>query len=70
VRDLFYSQALAKLERSHRIDLEDVRAMLERRLIEPEPLRELFAEIEPELYRYPAVDARAFKAALERFLSE
>ncbi len=65
----FYSQALAKIERSHRLDLEDVRMMTERGLVEAGKLRELFGKIEPELFRYPAVDAKAFRASLERFLS-
>lgn len=55
-----YSQALAKLERGHAQDLDDVRAMLERRLIETELLGSHFAEIEPVLYRFPAIDAAAF----------
>lgn len=55
-----YSQALAKLERAHRQDLEDVRAMVERGLVEPERLRAYFDEIEPELYRFPAIDPRSF----------
>ncbi len=62
-----YSQALAKLEREHAHDLEDVVAMQRRGLIEPVRLRELFDEIEPELYRFPAVDPRRFRAAVERF---
>jgi hypothetical protein len=34
----------------------------------PVPERELFAAIEPELYRFPAVDAAAFRVKLERAL--
>ena len=48
-----YSQALSKLERGHVHDLEDVEAMLRLGLVDPSRLRELFAEIEPELYRFP-----------------
>ncbi|MBI3553997.1 MAG: hypothetical protein HY077_15990 [Elusimicrobia bacterium] len=66
----FYAQALAKIERGHRVDLEDAAAMLEGGLIEPGRLREFFGRIEPELYRYPAVDAKAFRAALDEFLSD
>jgi hypothetical protein len=57
-----YSQALAKLERAHRQDLEDVAAMLERGLVEPARALALYEEIEPELYRYPAVDPASFRA--------
>lgn len=34
-------------------------------LIEPKRLRELFAEIEPELYRFPATDPPTFSAAVD-----
>ena len=60
-----YSQALAKLERGHTRDLADVEAMLERGLVERERLLAAYEEIEPELYRFPAIDARAFRAAVE-----
>ncbi len=60
----FYSQALSKLERRHARDLADVGQMHARGLTEPARLRELFAAIEPQLYRYPAIDPRAFRAAV------
>jgi hypothetical protein len=60
-----YSQALSKLERSHVQDLEDVRAMLGLRLIEPGRLKAFFDEIEPELYRFPAIDPPSFRRRLE-----
>jgi len=60
-----YSQTLSKLERGHDRDLEDVAAMMRLGLVEPERLRELFAEIEPELYRFPAIDPTRFRAAVE-----
>ncbi|HET6684707.1 MAG TPA: DUF6036 family nucleotidyltransferase [Gaiella sp.] len=60
-----YAQALSKLERGHDRDLLDVDAMRSRGLIEPERLRELFAEIEPELYRYPAIDPPSFRRRVE-----
>jgi len=60
-----YSQALAKLERGHAQDLEDVRTMLAQGLVEPQQLQSAFAEIEPELYRFPAVDPAAFRSSLE-----
>ncbi len=55
-----YSQALAKLERGHAQDLADVRAMLERGLVDPERLEAAYEEIEPQLYRFPAVDPAEF----------
>jgi hypothetical protein len=61
-----YSQALAKVERGFAQDLEDVAAMLERGLVDAERACVLFGEIEPELHRYPAIDGRAFRRAVER----
>jgi hypothetical protein len=66
----FYSQALAKIERGHAQDRLDVESMLRARLIEPARLRELFEDILPELYRYPAVDPESFQRALEEALRE
>lgn len=63
-----YAQALAKLERSHQQDLEDVRQMLRRNLIQPEPLAGYYDDIEPQLHRYPAVDPPAFRRAVTEFL--
>ncbi len=65
-----YSQVLAKIERGHTQDLADARSMLEEKLVEPSRLLGLFNEIEPRLFRYPAVDPRAFRRALEDFLDE
>jgi hypothetical protein len=60
-----YSQALSKLERAHDRDLEDVRAMLDRGLIEAARLAELFEEIALALYRFPAIDPAAFRRRVE-----
>lgn len=65
----FYAQALAKIERGHARDRQDVREMLARGLVEPERLRELFAQIEPQLYRYPALDPPSFRRAVEEALA-
>lgn len=64
----FYAQALSKIERGHAQDLADVREMMRRGHVEKARLRELFEAIEPSLYRYPAVDARSFRRALESAL--
>jgi hypothetical protein len=61
----FYAQALSKIERGHRQDRADVREMLARGLVQPARLRELFADVEPMLYRYPALNTATFKAAVE-----
>ena len=66
----FVAQALSKIERGHVRDLADVRAMLARGLVTREALREQFSEIEPSLYRYPAIDPASFKLALEGALQD
>lgn len=60
----FYSQALAKVERGHRQDIEDVRAMVERGLVEPWRALDYFQMIEPQLYRFPAIDPATFAKAV------
>jgi hypothetical protein len=65
-----YAQALAKLERAHSQDLEDVDEMLERGLVEPATALAFFEQVEPELFRFPAVDPRAFRARVEAAFQE
>lgn len=65
----FYAQCLAKLERAHRKDVEDAGRMVVAQLVDPTRLRELFDAIEPQLYRYPAIDPKAFRAAVEAFIA-
>lgn len=60
-----YSQALAKIERGHARDVEDVGAMISSRLVDRDRLLDAFAEIEPELYRFPAIDPRSFRKRVE-----
>jgi len=52
----FYSQALAKVERGHTRDRNDVGSMLESGLVVPGKLLELFTEAEPRLIRYPSIE--------------
>lgn len=66
----FYTQALAKLERGHRKDLDDVDSMIRDGLVEPKRLSDLFAEVESSLYRYPAVDPPTLRAAVSRIASQ
>jgi len=66
----FYAQALSKIQRGHAKDLEDVRAMIERGLVSRDELRLRFEQIEPELFRYPAIDPKAFRKALEEALAQ
>jgi hypothetical protein len=60
----FYSQCLSKIERGHRKDQLDVAAMLNSGLVEPRRLLELFEQIVPQLYRYPAIDADSFRRSV------
>jgi hypothetical protein len=62
-----YGQALAKIERGHPLDLDDACRMVREGLVETDRLLQLFAAIEPQLYRYPAVDPRSFRRAVEDF---
>jgi hypothetical protein len=64
-----YAQALAKVERGHQQDVEDVREMLARGLIDAEGARAYFSSIEPDLFRYPAIDPGSFKRAVDAMFS-
>jgi hypothetical protein len=64
-----YSQALSKIERGFDQDLADVEKMMASGLVEPARLRELYAAIEAELYRYPAIDPSAFRQKLDAVLA-
>ena len=63
-----YSQALAKLERGHVQDIDDVREMVRRGHVRPARVLELLFAIEPDLYRFPAVDPKSFRRAVEEFV--
>ncbi len=62
-----YSQALSKLERSHARDELDVRAMVDRGLVDKSRLWELFEVIESGLLRYPAIDGAGFRTRVADF---
>jgi hypothetical protein len=66
----FISQALAKLERGHGKDLDDVKQMLARGLISKEGLARGIEEIRPRLKRYPAIDEAQFIEKVNKFLAE
>ena len=61
----FYSQALAKIERGFAQDLDDVRSMIADERVGVEELRRLFAGIEDQLFRYPAIDPAHFRQQVE-----
>ena len=60
-----YAQALAKIERGHSQDLEDVRALVERGLVDPARALTYLHKVEEELHRYPTVDAESFRRRVE-----
>ena len=64
----FYGQALAKIERGHTTDVKDVREMIERGLVDPARLLELFSRVEDKLYKYPAIDAESLRKAVEQII--
>lgn len=64
----FYAQTLAKVQRGHEIDLSDAKHFVESGLVEPTRLRELFAAIEDQIFRYPELNRQTFKDDLDRFL--
>ena len=60
-----YSQALSKVERAFAQDLVDVAEMVQRGLVDPPRAISLFAAIEGELFRYPALDAVDFRRKVD-----
>ena len=48
---------------------DDAREMVDRGLVESEQLQAAFEEIEPELYRFPAIDPADFRERVEEFLA-
>lgn len=64
-----YAQALAKIERGHAKDLDDVEQLIGRGYVEPGRLRELHQAIEGQLHRYPAIDPPSFRRRLDAALA-
>jgi hypothetical protein len=61
----YCAQALAKIERGHAQDRGDVSEILARGLVSVDELRRRFAEIEPLLHRFPAIDPASFRRGVE-----
>lgn len=62
------AQALSKVERGHSQDIQDVREMIANGLVDPAEALSQFEAIEPDLYRFPAIDPASFrKAAIALF---
>lgn len=64
----FILKALAKVERGLAQDLMDAVSFVRGGYVTPEQLRKCFAQIEPKLLRYPALDPTAFRQKVEDFL--
>jgi len=62
-----YGQALAKMQRGHERDLRDIESLLRDGLIQKNRLREFFGAIEPQLIRYPAINATSFRETVNKF---
>jgi len=64
------AQVLAKLARGHAGDLDDVREILGRGLVEPAALLDAFARIEPDLSRFPGPPPAVLRRAVEEALGK
>jgi len=64
----FALQALAKLERGHTQDLQDVNSFISGGFVTADELKSRFDQIELALIRYPALDPSKFKKKVESFL--
>ncbi|MFN8160348.1 MAG: DUF6036 family nucleotidyltransferase [Solirubrobacterales bacterium] len=64
------AQALAKAERGHRQDRRDVQQMIARGLVDPVDAIAQFEAIEPELYRFPAIDPPSFRESVEELFRQ
>lgn len=62
-----YAQALAKIERGHAQDIADIQSMVRTGLVESDRALAYYQAIEPDLYRYPAIDPPTFRRAVEDF---
>ena len=60
-----YTQVLSKLERGHARDLADAAALVREGVVDPERLRVLFGQIQGELFRYPAIDPKSLRTAVQ-----
>jgi hypothetical protein len=63
------AQALSKIERGHEQDIHDVEEMIAAGLVNPAEALVQFEAIEPELYRFPAIDPVTFRRAVEKLFS-
>jgi len=65
-----YSQAIAKLERSHARDLTDVESMHDAGLIKSSQLQDLYGSIKAELIRYPSIDILVLTSTIDQWCND
>lgn len=66
----FYTQALAKLSRSHERDLHDVTHVVASGFVDPIEFERLFNQVKSQLVRYPGLDEDALMSRVEDWLRE
>jgi hypothetical protein len=59
------AQVLSKAERGHDQDIRDIQEMIATGLVNPAEALIQFEAIEPELYKFPAIDPASFRTAVE-----
>jgi hypothetical protein len=59
------AQALSKAERGHDQDVRDIQEMIATGLVNPAEVLIQFEAIEPELYKFPAIDPVSFRKAVK-----
>lgn len=64
------AQALSKVERGHDQDIQDIREMVATGLVNPAEALIQFKAIEPELYRFPAIDPVSFRKSVEDLFAD
>lgn len=64
----FYAQVLAKIQRGHKSDLKDIELFFRSGLVKGQMVLQFYAAIEPELFRYPHIDRKAFRTSVQRIL--
>lgn len=60
------AQALSKAERGHDQDIRDVKEMIAAGLVNPAEALIQFEAVEPELFRFPAIDPASFREAVNQ----
>lgn len=62
--------ALGERVHGERRDMADVRSFVREGWVELDELQLMFERIEPQLVRYPSLDARSFRRAVMAFVTE